>query len=295
MTKASEAKNVDGVEERLQTSLKRLNTNYIDLYCGIHGLSDPRHMSDDVKAWVTEAKKRGLIKFFGFSTHSNVEKCLLAAAQSDWIDAVMFPYSLPPYRQKGTGRGHRGMSQGRRRPNRDEDTGQSQRGGEYRRKAGRGCSNTSKTRGFEDGQAKVKMVFEDQRITAACIGIGTVSLLKHNVLAVTDEKELIAADKAALRQYAAATCSGFLAGCEEICCNAVPEAPYVRDIMRYLMYHDSYGHKDKAREYFAHSPALYGKGSQPRLQRRRGPMPTADRHQQIGDTGSPQIGLTAAF
>jgi len=39
-------------------------------------------------------KKAGKFKFFGFSTHTNMEDCLLAAAKTDWIDAIMFSYNF---------------------------------------------------------------------------------------------------------------------------------------------------------------------------------------------------------
>ncbi|GAJ09918.1 unnamed protein product, partial [marine sediment metagenome] len=38
VSKASDARTVADVEKRLQTSLERMNTNYIDLYYGVHGL-----------------------------------------------------------------------------------------------------------------------------------------------------------------------------------------------------------------------------------------------------------------
>ena len=39
-------------------------------------------------------KQAGKCKFFGFSTHTNMEDCLLGAARLDWIDAVMFTYNF---------------------------------------------------------------------------------------------------------------------------------------------------------------------------------------------------------
>ncbi|MBF0379147.1 MAG: aldo/keto reductase, partial [Desulfamplus sp.] len=32
-------------------------------------------------------------KFFGFSTHSNMEKCMMAASKMDWIDGIMMTYN----------------------------------------------------------------------------------------------------------------------------------------------------------------------------------------------------------
>ncbi|GAG03292.1 unnamed protein product, partial [marine sediment metagenome] len=87
VTKASGAENAEDVEKRLQTSLKRMNTEYIDLYFGVHMLSDPARLTDELKQWANSAKKRKLIRFFGFSTHKNMAQCLTAAAKLDWIDA----------------------------------------------------------------------------------------------------------------------------------------------------------------------------------------------------------------
>ena len=39
-------------------------------------------------------KQAGKFKFFGFSTHTNMEDCLLGAAKLGWIDAVMFTYNF---------------------------------------------------------------------------------------------------------------------------------------------------------------------------------------------------------
>ena len=43
-------------------------------------------------------------------------------------------------------------------------------------------------------------------------------------------------------------------GCAHICDSALPDAPYVSDVMRYLMYYNSYGQQDKARDLFAQIP-----------------------------------------
>jgi predicted aldo/keto reductase-like oxidoreductase len=57
-----------------------------------------------------------------------------------------------------------------------------------------------------------------------------------------------------LKEYAAATCSGYCAGCARICDSALPDMPYTSDIMRYLMYHNGYGDAVRAKEFFAQIP-----------------------------------------
>ena len=79
--------------------------------------------------------------------------------------------------------------------------------------------------------------------------------MTENVAAVLDKTELTRADIEVFKEYAKATCSGYCAGCAYICDSGLPDAPYISDIMRYLMYYNSYGRHDEARELFAQIPA----------------------------------------
>jgi predicted aldo/keto reductase-like oxidoreductase len=258
VTKASGARTVPDIEKRLQTSLERMNTNYIDLYYGVHGLSDPAQLTDELKQWAEGAKKRKLIRYFGFSTHSNQAKCLAAAAKLDWIDAIMTRYSFRDLQNaemqaaidacykakiglvamKTIGRASR------RRGSRPTEA-----------EAEKKLIEHLLQRGFTREQAAIKLVLEDKRISSACVGMLTIPILNANVAAALDKTKLTRADKEALREYAAATCSGYCAGCAEICDAALPDLPYTSDIMRYLMYYNSYSDTGRARELFAQIPA----------------------------------------
>ena len=94
VTKENQSKTPDDLEKCLQTSLKRLNTSYIDLYFGVYMVNDMARFTDDVKKWAENAKKRGVIKQFGFTTHQNMPQCLMAASKLDWIDAIMTTYNF---------------------------------------------------------------------------------------------------------------------------------------------------------------------------------------------------------
>ena len=258
VTKASGARKertaaavVEAVQERLTTSLERMNTNYIDLYYGVHGLSDPAQLTDELRRWVKDAKKRKLIRFFGFSTHSNMAKCLAAAAKLDWIDAIMTSYSFRLMQDKElnaaieachkAGIGLIAMkTQGRRQKIETEKD--------------KKLARHFLQRGFTEGQAKIKVVLEDKRFSSACVGMQNVPIVDSNVAAVLDKTKLTQADRDTFKQYAQATCSGYCAGCAYICDSVLPDAPYVSDIMRYLMYYNSYGDKNRARELFAQIP-----------------------------------------
>ena len=99
------------------------------------------------------------------------------------------------------------------------------------------------------------MVLADERISCACVGMKEMTVLESNLAAVLDKKEVTQADRDVFARYAAATCDGYCAGCAHKCAEALPEAPYVSEIMRYLMYHNSYGDKTMAKQLFAQIPA----------------------------------------
>jgi hypothetical protein len=109
-------------------------------------------------------------------------------------------------------------------------------------------------KGFTEGQAKIKMVLDDKRISTVCSSMGTTSMLMTNIAAVLDKTSLTAEDKNVFSRYAQETCTGYCAGCSHICGPLAAGVP-VSDIMRALMYHNSYGDKAGAKEVFAQIPA----------------------------------------
>jgi len=253
VSKASRARTVKRVEERLQTSLKRMNTEYIDLYYGVHGLEEPEQLTNELKQWVKNAKKQKLIRFFGFSTHENMAQNLSAAAKLDWIDAIMTSYNFRLMQddkiQAGVEACHKAgvgiiamKTLGLRSDYKVETKEDKKLVGQFLQ------------RGFTEIQANIKVVLEDKRISSACVGINSVGHLTSNAAAVIDNTKLSREDLDVLEQYAAATCSGYCAGCAYICDSVLPDVPYVSDIMRYLMYYNSYGERKEARELFAQIP-----------------------------------------
>jgi len=88
----SHAWTMQGMSRDLDESLQRLKTNYTDLFF-VHSVRSPDSLDDDMKAWAEKKKAQGKIRLFGFSTHSNVERCMLAAAKLGWIDGIMMSYN----------------------------------------------------------------------------------------------------------------------------------------------------------------------------------------------------------
>jgi len=246
----SDSRDPEGMQNLLDRSLERMKTDYIDMYF-IHGVSEPKELSDEVKAWVAKTKKSKKIRFFGFSTHKNMAECLNVAAKAGWIDGIMTSYNFrfmqDPKMQAAVdtcykaGVGLVAMKT------------QAQ-GQEIETKEDKKLINHFLQKGFTEGQAKVKLVLEDERISSACTGRGNIADLSANVAVALDRTKLTDADIGTFKKYAAATCSGYCAGCAHICDSALPDAPYVSEIMRYLMYYKNYGEKQEARELFAKIP-----------------------------------------
>jgi len=244
---------VADMEGYLQTSLKRMNTNFLDWF-GVHALSNPAQFTDELKQWAKGAKQRKLIRSFGFSTHTNMAECLAAAAKLDWIDVVMTSYNFrfmqDPKMQAALDVCHKAgigivamKTQGLRIYNLKIETEEDKR-----------LVRRFFERGFTEGQAKIKVVLADERISSACIGMYSVALLLENAAAALDKTKLTQSDLAVFKEYAQATRNSYCAGCAHICDCALPDIPCISDVMRCLMYYNSYGRQDMAREVFAAIP-----------------------------------------
>jgi hypothetical protein len=248
-TKASGAHDAAGLEEKLQASMKKMNTDYIDVFYGVHGLNDASQLTDELKIWAENAKKKGVIKYFGFTTHGNMAKSLFEASKLGWVDAILTTYNYrltkDPLMQKAidacqkAGIALTAMKTQGLRVESDED---------------KKLIEHFSSKGFTEGQAKIKAVFEDERIASVSVGMNSVAFINQNVAAVLDKTTLAQDDKDVLAEYASATCSGYCAGCAHIC-DAASGVSNINDVMRSLMYHNSYGNAQLAKQAFAAIPA----------------------------------------
>ena len=236
--------------ERLNKSLKRLQTDHVDLFF-IHSITGIDQMTPAFKAWAAEMKQAGKIKFFGFSTHTNMADCLAGAAKLDWIDAVMFSYNF------------RVMTDPKLKAALDacEKAGiglvamKSQAGGPGAPKNASSAklemADRFLKRGFTDKQAKLKIIWENPQIASLCSQMPTLTILSANVAAARDQAKLAREEFESLQQYALETQADYCAGCGHLCQAAVGGAVPVNEVMRALMYHRYYGEPELARETFA--------------------------------------------
>jgi len=236
--------------EQLNTSLQRMNTSYVDLFFIHYVKNVKKSLTAEVKAWAEKAKAEGKIRFFGFSTHKNMENTMLAGAKLGWIDGIMMSYN------------YRLMEKSKMKKAVDACA-----------KAGIGltamktqaaftanfyASIGSETddalnmtesfikKGYTEEQAKLKVVWENPNIASICSAMSNMTILQANVAAALNRKNLSGGDKQRLQQYAHQTAPGYCAGCADICEPAVDLDVPISDILRYSMYHHSYGDRETA-------------------------------------------------
>jgi len=243
------------MEKQFQASLKRLNTHYVDMYCGIHGLSDPSQLTDELKEWAEKAKKRGVIKYFGYSAHLNMAQCLAAVAKLDWVDGALISYNFhlmqdEKYQAAIDAAYDAGMGLIAIKTQRQVSMLPENQKTDKEKK----LAEHFFQKGFTEGQAKLKVVIEDKRFTSASVGMGDVPILEQNMAAAMDKTKLSKIDQKVFEEYTEATRGSYCTGCVSICNSALSDMPYTGDIARYLMYCNSYGEPERARELFAQIP-----------------------------------------
>src|ERR1039458_9477598 len=89
----SHAGNKEELQQHLETSLRELNTDYIDIWY-LHGKSSPSEIPDDMIEVQQQAKKQGNVRFIGISTHSGQQQLLPWMAKKGVFDVVLTAYNF---------------------------------------------------------------------------------------------------------------------------------------------------------------------------------------------------------
>ena len=94
-TKAGAGDRAAQMMAALEGSLKRLRTDYLDIYFN-HAVNDVRRMQNpEWRAFTERAKEQGKIRFRGMSGHgSRLAECLDYAIDADLVDVVLVAYSF---------------------------------------------------------------------------------------------------------------------------------------------------------------------------------------------------------
>ncbi len=272
-TKANDvSENPAELRRQLETSLQRLQTDYVDLFF-LHGLERVEQLSEAAWQEAQALRKEGKFRFFGFSSCFAASPALLErAAQVGWVDAAMVGYNfkmLPPEDDEGKPielKGEEKAAFERRALTWGDEM---QRALDTAHKAGIGLIAMKTQRSvisfgeraakWEDDkyskhQAVLKAVWEDERIATICSSMRTLDALRENAAAACDRRRLGAAQWEALERHARACHGQVCDRCDHICGAHLPPDMKVGQVLRCLMYHDAYGDPELARAEFATLP-----------------------------------------
>ncbi len=245
------ARSNDGMTRLLNQSFERMQTNYIDLYFA-HGIRDISEVNDDTRRWVEDAKKAGKIRFFGFSTHSNMEKCMMAASKMDWIDGIMMTYN---YRIMHSTEMKEAVAACT-----EAGIGLTAMKAQALTQAG-GASETEikmvekfMELGYTDAQAKMKLVWEMPEIACIASQMPNMTILSANTAAALNTAKISQADQNLTQQYAMESACNYCRGCTDICEAALNNQVPVGDVMRCLMYSRQYKDIELAKSVFYQMP-----------------------------------------
>ena len=226
----------------LEESLHAMKIDQADMFL-MHGVENPDFISDAYVKMGAEMKKKGHTKFFGFSCHDGTVVELMnkaAAIGSAGIDAVMFKYSFAEYGDadlnkaidacKAAGIGLIAMKAQDSVPQDAE------------------AVKTFQSNNFTLGQAKLKAVWADDRIDTCVSGILNTKHLKENADAAKSSVQLTMGEFIQLNRYAAWTADYRCKFCNHICESKVEGNLRIADQLRFLMYDESYGLPEVARQ-----------------------------------------------
>ncbi|MGE5644753.1 MAG: aldo/keto reductase [Acidobacteriota bacterium] len=89
----SGARDKAGALEHLDTSLREIGTDHVDIWY-LHGKSKAEELTDDLLEAQQIAKKTGKIRFAGVSIHRGHEEVIPAAIKSGKIDVILISYNF---------------------------------------------------------------------------------------------------------------------------------------------------------------------------------------------------------
>lgn len=237
-------KKISEVTERVEESLKRMETDYIDILFPYHGINNPAQLKNDLVFEAMEKlKKEGKIRFVGFSTHNAVEtlsECLKPELSS-LVQVVLFIYN------------HVEGNKIERLIKEIYDARigtiamKSQAGG----KQGNLKSFVNEKQTYE--VAALKWNMGNPRINSTVISMKTYSHVEAYVKA--SGQSLERKERIVLNNYRNKVDNIYCRfGCH-ICEASCPKNVAISDIMRYAMYFEDYQHESKAiREYSTLKP-----------------------------------------
>ncbi len=231
----------DALVRRLEDSLKRLQSDYVDVVL-VHAVDEPERLdNEELQAGFTRMKKEGKARFIGFSTHAPARMLMKAIEPGPW-EVVLMTYNhlesaeaeplIVKARDKGVGliamKILAGGMQGRLKPLVNEKVSYA--------------------------QAAIRWVMGNPRVDACTITMSTYSHVDEYIAA--SGSPLRRSDEALLARYREAAGPLYCrVSCRE-CLAACPNGVAVNEVLRYAMYYENYGMERHAMELYGGLEAM---------------------------------------
>ena len=217
--------------EHLETSLRELQTDYVDIWY-LHAKSRPSDVNDDMLEAQLQAKKAGKVRFAGISTHAGQKELVPHVIGLKHFDVLLTSYNFamdPSINVTVAQAADAGLG----------IVAMKVMAGGQRRGASSSSDRTREILGREGAMlAALKWSIKSPMVHTAIPSITDIDQLDENLKAMAsgftpaDEKVLAARLREITPEYCrmCGTCTG-------VCAKGLP----VADILRFLMYADSYG------------------------------------------------------
>ena len=219
-----------------ETSLKRLQTNHVDLL----QLHVPGTLAEITAPHVKEAftllKKQGKARFFGVTSHApSLMQVLGGAIKDGFYDSIMAKYSFMDYPGqmklfKEAGKKRIGV------------IAMKTLGGAKHQRLDKFKDSTG-----DFSRSAIRWALSNPHVSTVAISIANFDQVRQFGLATW--KKLCAADQQMLKTYASAVKGEFCSWCGE-CHGACPHGINVSDHLRHLGYYEDYGQEALAMGYF---------------------------------------------
>jgi predicted aldo/keto reductase-like oxidoreductase len=217
--------------EHLETSLRELQTDYVDIWY-LHAKSKPEDVLPEMLEAQLQAKKQGKIRFAGISTHGGQKELVPHVLGLNHFDVLLTSYNFamdPSMDELIAGAAKSGMG----------IVAMKVMAGGQRVRASGSSQKTREILGRDGAMlAALKWTLKNHNVHTTIPSITDIDQLDENIRAMSvpfggeDEKIL----SARLRQIQPEYCR-MCGTCTGTCSKGLP----VADILRFLMYADSYG------------------------------------------------------
>jgi len=224
-----------GILTELDTSLKELNTDHLDVWL-LHGLGNPAQISDDLVDAQRKAKQQGKVRFIGVSTHTLpaiVDRVIetkleVVQAQYNFASAAEWGPALEKLNQAGVGLVAMKV---------------------MARAGGRGAAAP---RPATFAPAALKWAIKNSAIATTVPSMTDIDQLEQNFSVMAQQftdadQKILTARLEEISPYFCRMCGQ----CDGQCPKGLP----VGDMVRFVMYADGYGQFPLGREHFLRMPA----------------------------------------